>query len=355
VDSALLFFLTIIQSTRICVITSFRFQKGLVERLERYDYCFSCQRFIFFMDESKSLAPTRARNKVSNVSNNTKWTQDDNEYLTQLVGEHPNPDWSDLACHFPGKTAQQISERWEKVLNPVLVKGSWSREEDEAVVRFVHENGTKEWTKLAAMLPGRIGKQCRERWRNHLDPDVNRDPWTDEEDQILMEMHEKIGSKWVKIAEFLPHRSDNAIKNRWNSTLKKKIEYERNGGQRPKRGRPSQSDLLRRAATAAKPHSADEVPKPPKFDDIAGELRGLDSPFHVQFSATVATPRLLSPFSGLRSPLSMLSPAIMRDMAGGWSPVRDFGSSDYSFSPSNNSLKESREAFMGMLSPMLNK
>jgi hypothetical protein len=313
------------------------------------------------MDDARALAPTRSRNKASTVSRSTKWTAEESDYLVHLVGEVANPNWNDIAVFFPGKTAQQIAERWDKVLNPSLVKGSWTRDEDETIIHFVQENGTKDWTKLSLLLPGRIGKQCRERWRNHLDPDVNRTPWTDQEDTILIDMVEKMGSKWVKMTEFLPGRSDNAIKNRWNSTLKKRLEYERNGVERPKRGRPSQKTLAeRRRAIPLKPHSADDVPKPPKFDEIAPDLRGIDSPFPFHMSASLATPRLLSPFSGLKSPLSMISPAVMKDMAGlgGWSPARDFGldmSPRFSFSPSTASLKDNREEFMNSLSPMLPK
>jgi hypothetical protein len=141
------------------------------------------------------------------------------------------------------------------------VKGSWTREEDETIVRFVQENGVKDWIRLATLLPGRLGKQCRERWRNHLDPDMNRDPWTEEEDQLLIHWHTQVGSKWVKIAEFLPGRTDNAIKNRWNSTLSKRIQYEQAGLPRPKRGRPPKRPLAERAPVLARPHPADDGPE----------------------------------------------------------------------------------------------
>ena len=284
---------------------------------------------------NSALAPTRARHKVSSQSKNTKWTQEEDEALQKLVDSRFSTNWPDYCPYLPGKSAQQIAERWDKVLNPCLIKGSWTREEDEIIVQFVKENGVKNWTKLAQLLPGRIGKQCRERWRNHLDPDVNREPWTPEEDQILIEMHESIGNQWVKIAERLSGRSYNAVKNRWNSTLKKRLEYEKNGTPRPKRGRPSHKN---------KPKSADDVPKPPRFTDSTT----------IPLAPTFTTPTMMSPFT-LKSPFSLFSPGL-KEMAG-WSPSgrTDLENIDYSpqlFSPS---LGDHKDEMMSLLSPMMRK
>ena len=67
---------------------------------------------------------------------------------------------------------------------------------------------------------GRTGKQCRERWLNHLRPDLNKGPWTAEEDAALVEAHRAVGNRWSEIARRLPGRPENAIKNRWNSTVR---------------------------------------------------------------------------------------------------------------------------------------
>jgi hypothetical protein len=139
------------------------------------------------------------------------------------MGESERPNYASLAQLFPGKTGQQVAERWAKVLNPKLTKGSWSREEDEIIRDFVQKNGTKKWQKLCDLLPGRIGKQCRERWRNHLDPAINHAPWTREEDEQLMQLHREYGNAWVRISSLMRNRSDNAVKNRWNATLRKTV------------------------------------------------------------------------------------------------------------------------------------
>ncbi|EAY07611.1 Myb-like DNA-binding domain containing protein [Trichomonas vaginalis G3] len=172
---------------------------------------------------AQPLAPTRVRNKINNCVKNVKWQKEEDELLMKLMLGNMHPNYSRMAEHFPGKTGQQIAERWDKVLNPELVKGSWTRQEDEIIIKFVQENGTKNWKKLCELLPGRIGKQCRERWRNHLDPNINHQPWTPEEDNLLIKYHEMYGNKWVQISQLIPNRSDNAIKNRWNATIKKLV------------------------------------------------------------------------------------------------------------------------------------
>ena len=74
------------------------------------------------------------------------------------------------------------------------------------MVQLVHRYGPKKWTQIAKHLNGRIGKQCRERWHNHLDPNINKSPWTEEEDRLLAQAHEQYGNQWAKIAKLLPGR-----------------------------------------------------------------------------------------------------------------------------------------------------
>jgi len=107
------------------------------------------------------------------------------------------------------------------------MKHPWSKDEDKLLSELVEEHGPRKWSLIAQSFDNRLGKQCRERWVQHLQPSVVKGAWTEEEDKVIMEGVARLGTKWNIIAKDLPGRTDNAIKNRWNSTMRKFAKQQR--------------------------------------------------------------------------------------------------------------------------------
>ncbi|KAK7243692.1 hypothetical protein RIF29_38502 [Crotalaria pallida] len=103
------------------------------------------------------------------------------------------------------------------------IKSQWTPDEDKVLLQLVRLFGPKKWSHVATFLKGRNGKQCRERWHNHLRPNIKKDSWTEEEDKMLIEAHKEVGNKWVEIARRLPGRTENTVKNHWNAVKRRQI------------------------------------------------------------------------------------------------------------------------------------
>ncbi|CAG7881520.1 unnamed protein product [Brassica rapa] len=103
-------------------------------------------------------------------------------------------------------------------------KGAWTKEEDQRLIDYIRIHGEGSWRSLpksAGLL--RCGKSCRLRWINYLRPDLKRGNFSDEEDKVIIKLHSLLGNKWSLIAGRLPGRTDNEIKNYWNTHIKRKL------------------------------------------------------------------------------------------------------------------------------------
>jgi len=190
-----------------------------------------------YADDSDQEFSTKTRTLKTSSSTTTKnstggsWKRKDDDLLMKAVRNYDNQnhnskksnrDWKVISSQVPGKSEAQCANRWQKVLNPTLIKGPWTAEEDEQLRVLVNEHGARQWTKIASLMKGRVGKQCNERWHNHLAPELRKGPFTPDEDRILIQKQAEVGNKWAIIATYLPGRAQNTIKNRWNATLKRR-------------------------------------------------------------------------------------------------------------------------------------
>ena len=136
--------------------------------------------------------------------------------------------WPEIANKIPGRTPRQCYDRWNKYIKLKIKKGPWTPEEDERLLQAVGVHGTENWPKIAKEIPDRTARQCRGHWNTCHNPNLNKGPWTEEEDRIIIERQRELGNQWAKIALFLQGRSDYSVKNRYNHLKKKEREETRN-------------------------------------------------------------------------------------------------------------------------------
>ncbi|KAF8065907.1 MYB119 [Scenedesmus sp. PABB004] len=143
--------------------------------------------------------------------------------------EAPSVDSDDSSAAPPRRhRASQKNARARSV--KVRTLNRWTTEEHDKLAYLVDKWGSeKNWAKVAEEMPGRTGKQCRERWLNHMKPGIIKGNWSSEEEFLLAQCHALVGSHWSKMTKRLPGRTENSIKNFWNATLRSKAPNKKRG------------------------------------------------------------------------------------------------------------------------------
>ena len=172
-------------------------------------------------EESENLSINSKNYKFSGNQRGRVWSQEEDNFLIKSVKMHDGKNWKSIAKLVPGRSATQCSQRWRRI-QPYKARQPWSKDEDKLILSLVDKHGCN-WSLISSMIEGRTGKQVRERYLNKLDKNINRSKFSEEDDELIIELYEKFGPKWKEISKNFKGRPENMIKNRFYSHIRKRL------------------------------------------------------------------------------------------------------------------------------------
>ncbi|CAD8077453.1 unnamed protein product [Paramecium sonneborni] len=166
-------------------------------------------------DDKQSIKATTKK-----IQNRKIWSQKEDKLLERAIHEL-GTNWKEVAKHLQNRNPSQCAQRWKRI-KPASQRSrhSWSAIEDEQLLELVKIH-KRNWGMIASIMNWRTGKQIRERYINKLNPEIRAEPWSKEEDLIVMEAYQQYGSRWTEISKLLKGRPENMIKNRFYSFIRK--------------------------------------------------------------------------------------------------------------------------------------
>ena len=173
-------------------------------------------------DGSSMIKKKRAKKSTYKIKKDV-WTPEEDKQLIHCMEIHGDKSWRYIS-KIMMKSMIKCHKRFLELSNQTdVLKTRWTEEEDAILKEYVLANGAKNWSKIASKLPGRIAKQCRERWHNKLNPGIVVKAWTVEEDNLILKLIYEKGTRWSEISREMEGRTSNAIKNHYNQNLKKRV------------------------------------------------------------------------------------------------------------------------------------
>ncbi|KAK7440785.1 hypothetical protein VKT23_016862 [Stygiomarasmius scandens] len=186
------------------------------------------------------------------------WTAHEDQLLREAVEIedpcNPNPSkWHAISKHVPNRTNKDCRKRWFATMASEVVKGGWSPEEDDRLVKAIEKFGTR-WSMVSSMVQTRNSDQCAKRWTDTLNPTIDRTSWTPESDALLIKAVQEHGKFWTKIVKtYFPGRTGLSAKNRYNS-LTRNLTGTDSGGSRQQPSLPShRRDSVSSSSASASP------------------------------------------------------------------------------------------------------